>query len=197
MMPVDAGDKPRGGRGRMVRCCALALLAVVVALGISVLTVWLIIRPATLTYSLESASAQRFGLKHDRLNSSFDFVMRADNPNKRVSVYYDTLEVSVSFEGHTIAWGTISGFFQPQRNETEIRMQAGGEGVWVQDGTGRDLRLEKRSGQVELEVNVRGKVQFKVGKWKSRNYKLRVSCMSTVPVVASKAFQGSECNVDI
>ncbi|KAK8550823.1 hypothetical protein V6N13_119326 [Hibiscus sabdariffa] len=100
----------------LVRCVATCLIPLIVLVGLDVLITWLVINPKKLLYTLENGSVQDFNLTNNHLNATFDFVLRAHNPNRRLSVYYDHIEPTVTYEDQTIAFKTIDPFFQPHRN---------------------------------------------------------------------------------
>lgn len=183
---------------KLVKAIAILLLALIVLVGVAVLTIWLTVKPRRLVYSIEDGSIHGFNLTNNRLNASFNFVLRAYNPNSKVSIYYDKVEVLVSYEDQTVAFNNVGAFFQPHRNVTRLGVNLVAHDVLMFGPVGRDLGLEKSSGEVEVEVKVKARVRFKVGVWRSKRRNLRVSC---APVViyfsSSKGFERTLCDVHL
>lgn len=99
-----------------------------------------------------------------------------------------------------IALTETSPFFQSHRNITRLDVEAVTNSTQLQDQVAKDLKHDKSSGNVGLEVRVRGRIRFKVGVVKSKRYKLRVYC---TPVNAgfspnsATSFDRVYCDVEI
>lgn len=183
----------------LLRYIAMIILALIILVGIAVLIIWLVLKPKRLEYSVESASIHHFNLTDaNHLYANFDFTLRAYNPNSRVSIYYDTVEVSVRYEDQTLATNAVQPFFQSHKNVTRLHVGLTAQTVALYESVPKDLKLERSSGDIELDVLVRARIRFKVGAWKSRHRVLRIFC-SPVLVHFSKAknFQRAPCDVEI
>ncbi|GAB4859698.1 hypothetical protein Ancab_011177 [Ancistrocladus abbreviatus] len=176
----------------------MALLALIVIVGLVILVIWLVIKPKKLVYSIDEGSIKGYTLSNDHLDSTFNLVVRAYNPNHRVSVSYDRMEVAVSYGGQTVAYQEVAPFFQPHKNITRLRVDPTARYVALPAKTAQDLRLERTAGQVELDVRMKAKIRFKVGVWKSRHYKLKVLCSPVmINFNSPDKFQMTNCEVDI
>ncbi|XP_010241655.1 PREDICTED: uncharacterized protein At1g08160 [Nelumbo nucifera] len=192
-------QKAPSSRPGLLRASAITILALIILAGLAVIIIWLVIRPRRLEYTIEDGSIHGFDLKYNHLNASFDFVIRAYNPNKKVSVYYDSVEVDVSYDDQTLAMDVVEPFFQPHRNVTHFQVKPVARLVPLLGSVSRDLRLEKSSGGVELAVRVKARIRFKVGMWKSTKRTLRVTCSPVVVHLSSssKVFDRVYCDIDL
>ncbi|XP_057479668.1 uncharacterized protein At1g08160-like [Actinidia eriantha] len=183
----------------LVRTIAIVLLALIILVGLSVLIIWLAVRPKRLFYTVEEGSIHGFNLtQNNHLNATFNFVIRAYNPNTKVSIYYDKVEAYVFYYDETMAFTTVDPFFQPRRNVTHLGLNLMVRDVALERAAARDLRLKKSSGEVELDIRVKAKIRFKVGVWKSRHRTLRILCSPTmVHFSSSKGFKRTYCDVDL
>ncbi|KAK6936121.1 Late embryogenesis abundant protein, LEA_2 subgroup [Dillenia turbinata] len=185
-------------RPRLLRWIAVAILALIVIVGLAVLIIWLAIKPKRLVYTVEEGFIQNFNLTNNHLNATFDIVMRAYNPNTKVSIYYDSVEVSVTYDDQTVAFTGVEPFFQPHLNVTRLEVKPVAQYLPLKGSMAKDLGLEKSSGEVELAVYLKARIRFKVGDWKSKDRTLRVACD---PVLAhfssSKKFERTFCDVDL
>lgn len=193
--------RPTGpAHSNLIRLIAIVLLTLIVLVGLTVLIIWLTIKPKKLVYVIEDGSVHNYNITNgNHLNASYNFILRAYNPNKKVSVYYDKVDVTVLYDDETLSRGTIDPFYQPKRNATRFKLNLDSHDVVLTEQTARDLKMERSSGRVEMEVKLRARIRFKVGGWKSRHYRLKVSC---APIMAhfssaSKGFQMTKCDVDI
>ncbi|KAF8397767.1 hypothetical protein HHK36_016689 [Tetracentron sinense] len=185
-------------RWRLSNCIPITILFSVLLFCLSVFIVWLVIRPKGLVYTIEDGSVHGFDLKNNHLNATFDFILRSYNHNRKVSVNYDSIKVSVSYEGETIASDFFEPFFQPHRNVTRFEVKPVARSVSLMEFVARDLRLEKSSGKVRLAVEVKARIGFKVGVWNSAHRTLRVLCSPVVVFVSSsEKADRTFCNTDI
>ncbi|KAJ7981077.1 Late embryogenesis abundant protein [Quillaja saponaria] len=174
--PPSQPQHPQAVRPRhsnLLRCFAIIVLAVIILVGIAVLIIWLVVKPKHLDYTIEDASIQNFNLTNaNHLYANFYFAIRAHNPNSRVSVYYDKVEV------------------------LEVKLDA--QSVNLYGSVPKDLRREKSSGGIELDVWVKAKIRFKVGVWKSRHRVMRIYCSPVlVHFSKSKGFDRTYCDVEL
>ncbi|KAI3523358.1 hypothetical protein L1887_01422 [Cichorium endivia] len=187
-------------RSKLVRLIAIVLLALIVLVGLVILIIWLTIKPKKLVYSIDDGSIHNYNLSNgNHLNSTYNFILRAYNPNKKVSIYYDKVDIAVLYDDETLTRGTIDPFYQPKRNATRFMLNLASHDVLLPDQIARDLKVERTSGRVEMTVKLRARIRFKVGVWKSRHYHMKVSC---APIMvhfstSSKGFQRTICDVDI
>ncbi|XP_047323078.1 uncharacterized protein At1g08160-like [Impatiens glandulifera] len=183
----------------LVRCIALILLSLIVVAGLTVLIVWLAVKPKKLVYSVEDALIKGYNLTNDNhLNASISFHLRAYNPNSKVSIYYDKIDASVYYDDEILASTTLSPFYQPHRNVTRLGLGFVAQQVGLYSNVAQDLKLERTSGEVELDVKIRARIRLKVGIWKSRHRTLKITC-SPVVINFSKAekFERTSCDVDL
>ncbi|KAA8544145.1 hypothetical protein F0562_022219 [Nyssa sinensis] len=160
--PAAPAARPAGRprHSKLVRRIALVLLSLIVLVGIAVLIIWLAVKPKRFVYTIEDGSIHGFSLNNNHLNASFDFVLRAHNPNRRVSLYYDKMEVTVSYNDQTMAFNTVSPFFQRHRNVTRLGVKLMAQDVSLYGSVSKKLRLDKSSGEVELDVRVKAKIRI-------------------------------------
>ncbi|KAJ9554708.1 hypothetical protein OSB04_009322 [Centaurea solstitialis] len=187
-------------RSNLVRLIAIVLLTLIVLVGLTILIIWLTIKPKKLVYSIEDGAVHNYNLSNsNHLSATYYFALRAYNPNKKVSVYYDKVDVVVQYDDQTISRGTIDPFYQHKRNATRFKLNLSSHDVTLPEQTARDLKVERSAGRIEMTVKLRARIRFKVGMWKSRHYRLKVTC---APIMvhyysSSKGFQSVSCDVDI
>lgn len=163
--------------------------------GLTVLIIWLAVRPKSLRYTVESAEVHNFDFSKTQLNASFSFEVNAYNPNKRVSVYYDSITVTVGFDNQDLAFGVISPFYQHHKELTRLNMNnLKAQNFQLYDSVYKDLALEKASGAMDLDLWIKARIRFKVGVWKSGHRTLRIRCSPvTVYLTESKPFKKTTC----
>jgi len=192
-----AANKPK--RSNLLRCIAIFILALIILVGIAVIIIWLVLKPKRLEYTVENAAIHNFNLTDaNHLYANFDFTIRSYNPNSRVSIYYDTVEVSVRYEDQTLATNAVQPFFQSHKNVTRLHVGLTAQTVALYDSVPKDLRLERSSGDIELDVWMRARIRFKVGVWKSKHRVLKIFCSPVlVHFSKGKSFERAPCDVEL
>lgn len=194
---VEAAAKPR--RSSLIRQIAIAILALIVLAGIVVLIIWLVLKPKPFEFSMEDASIHDFNLTDaNHLNANFNLNIRAYNPNSKVSIYYDTMQMSVVYQDQTLATNAAQPFFQGHKNVTYLKVRATAKTVALYGSLPRDLKLEKSSGDIELDVWIKARIRFKVGHWKSNHRTMKIFCSPIlVHFSGSKNFERTPCGVEL
>lgn len=192
--PPPAAPSPAS---KLVRIIVVVILALIVLFGLAVLITWLIIKPKQLVYRIDSASVHNFNLQNNHLNATFDLLIKAHNPNGRMSVYYDPIEVSVAYDGQTIAFNTLEPFHQPRRNVTRLDATLVARDAALSGALSRDLRVQKKAGNIGMDVRIKARIRFKVGIFKLKHHTLRISCSPVkVRMSSLKNFETASCDLD-
>lgn len=182
---------------KLVRIIAVVILALIVLVGLAVLITWLAVKPKQLVFRIDNASARDFSLKNDHLNATFAFLIKAHNPNGRISVYYGPAEVSAAYDGQTVAFNTLAPFRQPRRNVTRLAATLVARDVALPRDVSTDLAVQRKSGNIGLVVRIKARIRFKVGIFKLKHYTLRVSCSPVkVRMPLFKNFETAACDLD-
>ncbi|KAM1309915.1 hypothetical protein ACFX13_006697 [Malus domestica] len=198
-MPTSASQPSQAPKAKsnLIRTIAIVLLASIVILGLVVLITWLIVRPKRLVYTIEDGSIQNFNLTNNHLSADFDFVIRSYNPNKRVSIYYDSIGATVNYNDQTLAFSGIEPFYQRRRNVTRFDVKFTAPSTALSSSVSKDLMLEKRSGKIQFDVWLKARIRFKVGALKSHHRTLRVSCSPVLELSRPKNLKRTYCYADI
>ncbi|KAK8707567.1 hypothetical protein V6N13_058622 [Hibiscus sabdariffa] len=122
----------------------------------------------------------------------------AYNPNSRTSVYYDFMESDVSYQEQTLAFGSTDPFCQLHRDTTRVESRLMATNLALSTSTYKDLKREKSSGEIKVDVHFRSRVRLKVGLWKSKHRTLKIVCPSaTIHLSWSKHFENVPCEVEL
>lgn len=179
-----------------LRCAAVTALAMVVAVGLAVLIVWFIVRPAPLEFAVDDARVRGVNVTDGRLNATFEVSIWADNRNNKVSVYYDAMEVRVVYDDQSVASAEVTPFFHPHHNATEIRVTAAAVAAPLGESASRELRRDIAGGKIVVEVVVRARIRFRIASFKSRHYTLRAYC-TPVDLYLSPPTPSSRTDCDV
>lgn len=126
------------------------------------------------------------------LNSSIQVTLLSNNPNKKVGIYYDELQVCASYKGQDLANETsIPPFYQGHEESNIVSAYLTRVGPI----------FEPDEGEMVLSLRANGRLRWKVGSWVSGSYKIRVLCVAMVnfvPFLGSLSFkEGTQCSTSV
>uniref|UniRef100_A0ACD5TML9 Uncharacterized protein n=1 Tax=Avena sativa TaxID=4498 RepID=A0ACD5TML9_AVESA len=201
---------PGSRRVAVLRCVVAALVVTVLLAGLAVLVFWLVVRPKPIEYTVASAVMRHFNITAPpgggtaALNATFYLTLAADNPNRRLSMRYESLELYVHYgsgeEAPQLAVADVPDFRQPSRNETRLEVRAEARSAPVAGRAAQELEHDRAAGEVGVEVRVRARVCFKVGVVRSRHYDMRAVCSPVViglSPTSARSFRSVPCDVAI
>ncbi|XP_030532396.1 NDR1/HIN1-like protein 26 [Rhodamnia argentea] len=169
-----------------------------------VVLVWLILHPTKPQFTIKEADINQLNLSSPRLNYSIRLTLLTENPNGKVGIYYDNLQVYVAYRGQQITEeSTLPPFYQGQQHSDLLTASLVGNGLPVAASLSYQVGRDQTAGQLVLSVKVNGQLRWKVGTWVSRQYTLNVNCtvvMAFQPsalVTPLSSKQGSRCSTSI
>lgn len=197
-LPVSPDDYDSRENRRRDPCCRCAawfcglLVALILAIGIAVLVFFLVVHPKAPKYNVMDVRLQSFSVSPASDGSTFvlnaltTYEVEARNPNRKIGIYYDTINIDVLSEGVVIGEGSIPPFYQGHRNTTVIIGDLRASNVPLESTVGNSLLNAQRSGRIPLYVAVDVRARIKIGSWRSPHFWVRVRCdVSVNPDVAS------------
>jgi hypothetical protein len=168
--------------------CLRRLLALVVGgfllLGAATFIVWLLLRPRTPAFSLNSLNLSRvsYSQTNSTLSASFDAALLASNPNSKLSVTYSSPLATVSITPSSpLAVASLPPFSQGPGNTTTLAFRVTVEDAYLGPDDAAALR-SGGEGTAEVEVRLAAVAVFDRGGWRTRRRVVRVMC-DRVPVV--------------
>ncbi|CAN8301035.1 unnamed protein product [Cochlearia groenlandica] len=198
MPPLTSPAQPLHRRRCLVCYVFLVILTLIFILATGFLITWLVNKPKKLHYTIQNASVQNFNLtdnNDNHMSATFKFTIQSQNPNHKISVYYDSVEIFVKFNDQTLAFDTVEPFHQPGKSVTKIDETLSVQNVAVSKSNVKDLRGQSLLGKIEVKVYVKARVRFKVGIWKSSQRTARIDCSHVkVSLSQSKIYQNSSCD---
>ncbi|KAF5727564.1 protein YLS9-like [Tripterygium wilfordii] len=176
--------KPRRGRCCCCLCALLAVLATVIAIaGIAAAVLYLVFRPKVLDYSIDKVAIRGFNLTSSTspISPEFDVTVRAENPNKKIGVYYlDGSSVNVYYNEDRLSTGALPVFYQPSKNVTVFVTVLRDSGIVLTSSARKALADEQKKKTVPFKVGMKVPVKIKVGSVKTWKITVKVKCDVTV-----------------
>ncbi|KAL5224821.1 hypothetical protein ABZP36_011460 [Zizania latifolia] len=179
-MGKDCGNHGHDDMRHTCRRLVAVLVGLAVLVGIIALIIYLVLRPTHPRFYLQDASLRQLDLSNSSgglLSTSIQVTLASRNPNDRVGVYYDRLDVYASYKYQQI---TVAASLPP------VYQGHGDVDVWSPVLSGPNVPFapyladaisqDCQAGYLILQVKIDGRVRWKVGSWISGHYHLFVTC---------------------
>ncbi|KAI5408231.1 NDR1/HIN1-like protein 6 [Lathyrus oleraceus] len=172
---------------RLLCCTFTILLILVIAISITIGTLYLAFRPKLPKYSVDRLRITQFNLSdNNNLFVTFDVTVIARNPNKKIGIYYVSgSNISAWYKETELCEGPLPNFYQGHRNITVLNLPLTGQ---TQDATGLVNTLQQQlqeEGKLPLNIKVNQNVRVKIGKLKLFRVKFHVRCEVVVDSIGA------------
>ncbi|CAO2825212.1 unnamed protein product [Amaranthus hypochondriacus] len=169
----DDDDKKDTGRRIIVGFVTFIVLVLLV-----IFIIWLVLRPTKPRFILQDATIYAFNLTTPNLlTATFQVTISSRNPNNRIGVYYERLDVYASYHNQQITLPTRLPFaYQGHKDITIWSPFLYGNSVPIAPYLGSSLQLDQNAGLVFMNIKVNGRVKWKVGTWVSGKYHFNANC---------------------
>ncbi|NP_001267966.2 hypothetical protein VitviT2T_025479 [Vitis vinifera] len=170
-----------------------------------ILLVWLILHPTKPEFSLKEADIYQLNLSGPHLlNSSIQLTLLSKNPNTKVGIYYDMVQVYASYKGQQITVDTsLPPFYQGHEESNLLTASLVGTALPVAPSFGYEVGRDQTAGKLVLSLKLDGRVRWKVGTWVSGRYRLNVNCVAvmafgpSIPSGPLSSKEGTQCSTTV
>jgi hypothetical protein len=165
-------------RRRLVRLLFAGILTFLLIALIIILIVWAILRPSKPKFILQDATVYAFNVSYPNfITSNFQVTVSSRNPDDRVGIYYDRLDIYATYRNQQITLRTsIPTSYQGHKEIDVWSPFIYGSAVPVSPYNSVALSQDQATGTVLLMIKIDGRVRFKVGTFISAKYHLNVRC---------------------
>ncbi|KAL1551663.1 NDR1/HIN1-like protein 13 [Salvia divinorum] len=176
--------QPPPKRGHRRSCCCscclwstLTVLLILLLAAIAGAAFYVLYRPQRPSFAVNSLQLSRFNLTDNSIASSFNLSITARNPNKKMTFFYDAISVRFISGDLDIAGGSFPGFTHGRRNVTTLKSVVSSSKNQIADGADTSqLKSSLKNKSLPLKIQLDTKVKVKIGKIKTKNLKIRVTC---------------------
>ncbi|XP_010912374.1 NDR1/HIN1-like protein 1 [Elaeis guineensis] len=196
-------------RRRLYRVIFAWILAFIILILLIILIIWLVLRPTKPKFYLQDASVYAFNVSSpdNLLSSTIQVTISTRNPNDRVGIYYDRIDVFASYKYQQITPATAVPPFYQGHNDVDLwSPYLCGVSVPVAPYLAEAISQDQSSGFILVHVKIDGRIRWKVGSWVSGHYHLFVTCPAFLSFESGKGVgdppvikfqQISTCSVDV
>ncbi|KAL5709196.1 hypothetical protein ACHQM5_019911 [Ranunculus cassubicifolius] len=178
MSAKDCGNHG-GHKKKLYRRLFAAFLIFIILILFTILIIWLILRPTKPRFTLQDATVYNFNVSTGTflLTSYFQVTVTTRNPNDRIGIYYDKLDIFASYHGQQITLAnSISKTYQGHNDINVWSPFLSGTAVPLAPFLAVNLAQDQSTGNILVNIRIDGRVRWKVGTWTSGRYHLFVNC---------------------
>ncbi|GMN61168.1 hypothetical protein TIFTF001_030261 [Ficus carica] len=162
-------------------------LGVVGVLAVVILLIWAILHPTKPRFVLQDVTVYNFtftpsaGPPPYALTATMQVTLSSRNPNDRVGIYYNHLDVFTTYRGQQITAALLlPASYQGHGDVTIWSPVLFGNDVPISPYLQQVLSQDLNVGAMLVDVKIVGRVKWKVGSWVSGKYYLDVNCPAYV-----------------
>ncbi|PKA66814.1 Putative syntaxin-24 [Apostasia shenzhenica] len=193
MPKKDCGNHGSYYRHKLYRRIFACVLSLIILVLFVILVIWLVLRPTKPKFLLQDVSVYQFDLSGtNSLSSNLQITISSRNPNDRIGIYYDRLDIYAEYHNQQITGATSlpTGYqghndvniWSPYLNGVAVPVYA-----YIADTIGQD----ENAGLMLIYIKINGRLRWKVGSWISGHYHIDVNCPAFLAVDNSKGNGGS------
>ncbi|KAF6133960.1 hypothetical protein GIB67_040724 [Kingdonia uniflora] len=177
MSAKDCGHHGYKRKKHLRRFCACFFFLCFIVL-IVVLVIFLVLRPSKPHFTLQDTTIYQFNLSSPNfLSSNLQVTVASRNPNDRIGIYYDRLDVYASYRNQQITLPTsLPPTYQGHKDVNVWSPYVAGTAIPIAPFLAVALSQDTQVGMILVNIKVDGRVRWKVGTWISGRYHLNVNC---------------------
>ncbi|XP_062082565.1 NDR1/HIN1-like protein 1 [Humulus lupulus] len=179
MSVKDCGNH-HDGRKKLIRRLIMAIAGLIILLSLVVFLVWAILHPEKPGFILQDVTIYNFTtttVPPYILTTVTQLTISSKNPNDRIGIYYQKLDVCVTYRAQQITVATLlPPSYQGHHDVAVWSPLVYGNAVPISPFLQQVLSQDLNVGSMLVNVKIGGRVKWKVGTWVSGRYRLDVNC---------------------
>lgn len=187
-MAVEKCSLHKDRRRKRIRQCCAGFLILSFIILLVVLIVWAILQPKKPRFILQDATIFLLNVSAPNIiSTSIQVTINSRNPNSRIGIYYDKLDVYATYHSQQVTYYTIiPPVYQGHKDVNIWSPFVYGNDVPVAPYNGLALSQDQSNGAIFMVFKMDGRVKWKVGSFVSGRYHLHVSCPAYIPIGNSR-----------
>ncbi|XWS71419.1 hypothetical protein CRYUN_Cryun03dG0136400 [Craigia yunnanensis] len=163
---------------QLVKRILIAIFGLLIVFAIVVFLVWAILHPAKPRFILQDVTIYTMNFTAPNyLSSNIQITLASRNPNDRIGIYYQKLDIFASYRNQQITLPTLlPRTYQGHHDVTIWSPILYGNDVPVAPFLEVGLNQDMNAGLVLLNIMVFGQLKWKVATWISGQYQIYANC---------------------
>uniref|UniRef100_A0A1D1ZAR0 Protein NDR1 n=1 Tax=Anthurium amnicola TaxID=1678845 RepID=A0A1D1ZAR0_9ARAE len=179
--PKDCGNHDDDDRQSLYKQLFFFFLGLIFLVLLAILVIWLVLRPTKPKFYLQDATVYGFnssdGPAGSTLTTTIQVTISTRNPNDRIGIYYDKLDVYAAYHSQRITLATaIPPSYQGHNDVIIWSPFLHGPAVPISPYLSLGLSQDQTAGVLLLYVKLDGRLRWKVGSWTSGHYHVFANC---------------------
>ncbi|XP_019101066.1 PREDICTED: NDR1/HIN1-like protein 12 [Camelina sativa] len=175
----------------IIKFLFVTLLLIFFGILTAIFLVWVILQPSKPCFILQDATVFNFNVSRNPvnlLNSTFNITLSSQNPNDKIGIYYDRLNVYASYMSQQITLRTsIPPTYQGHKEVNVWSSIVAGNFIPVAPDIALHLDQDQTTGAIMLMLHLDGQIRWKFGTLITGKYHLRAMCPAYIKVWKSAA----------
>jgi len=200
---------------RSQRCCFclyrvlwIILVTIIILASLIILVIYIIITPRSFKFHVNQAKLTQFNFtdNNSTLNYNLALNFTAQNPNKKLKIYYDVVEANAFYKGYNFSATDVNKPLRTLQNTKSVdRMSAvfNGQHVMVLDHDEVDeFQEDYKIGIFRIDIKIYFTIRFRLGDFIFGNTNVQAKCDLKVPLSSNNSgkmvdpFDPTKCEVD-
>uniref|UniRef100_A0A5B6Z8L1 Late embryogenesis abundant protein LEA-2 subgroup domain-containing protein n=1 Tax=Davidia involucrata TaxID=16924 RepID=A0A5B6Z8L1_DAVIN len=192
MSEKQCSEHRRNKRRRLFKRCCAGLLIFNFILLFLILIIWAILQPKKPRFILQDATVFAFNVSSPNfLTSNIQVTIYSRNPNNKIGIYYDKLDVFATYRSQQITYYTsIPPTYQGHKDVNVWSPQISGINVPVAPYNGIALSQDQSAGNIQLLIKIDGRVRWKIGSFTTGKYRMHIRCPAIISFGSSNQNTG-------
>ncbi|GAA0158070.1 hypothetical protein LIER_15188 [Lithospermum erythrorhizon] len=163
---------------KFIRRILIGVGSITILILFIILLIFLILRPTKPTFVLQDITVYAFNVSSPNfLTSNLQITLTTRNPNNRIGIYYDRVNVYASYRTQQVTLSTmLPTTYQGHKDIVTWSPFLYGNLVPVAPYLCESLSQDQMAGTMLLNIRVDGRVRWKVGTFISGRYRLYANC---------------------
>ncbi|KAL6990830.1 hypothetical protein U1Q18_008951 [Sarracenia purpurea var. burkii] len=114
---------------------------------------------------------------HGFENAQVIFNVMDRNPNHKVGIYYDAMQVTLYYKGQSIGGTSLSfPFYQEPKNTTMLYSILRRTTLTLNNQRWMEFRNDRTGGMVVFRIRITSTIRFKVSVWDTKSHRMHANC---------------------
>ncbi|KAF3442735.1 hypothetical protein FNV43_RR16652 [Rhamnella rubrinervis] len=177
--PYYVSESQSSNGSAFIRGFLIMLIILVTITCVSSIIVWMILRPETPVFKLETLAVSNFNSSTSHFSANWDSNITVENPNHKLKVYFDRIHSFVYYREDFMSSAAADPLLIPTKGHHVMKLKMATNnsdehvvGNWVME----DIVRQRNSGTVSFNIRLLIYTTFKSGGWWTRQATLKVFC---------------------
>lgn len=202
---------------RSTRCCFclsrvlwILLCTIIILASLIILVIYIVITPRSFKFHVNQAKLTQFNFTDNNSTLNYNLVLNftAQNPNKKLKIYYDVVEANAFYKGYNFSATDMNRPLRTLQDTKSVdyRMSAVfiGQHVMMLDRDEVDeFQEDYKIGIFRIDIKIYFSIRFRLGNFIFGDTKAQAKCGLKVPLSSNNnsgkmvdPFDPTKCEVD-